>query len=34
MVEHVETEKRVCSRGHLRFLKTYWISHLDKWAFF
>jgi hypothetical protein len=22
MVGHVETQKRVCSRGHLRFLKT------------
>jgi hypothetical protein len=22
MVEHVETQKHVCSQGHLRFLKT------------
>jgi hypothetical protein len=22
MAEHIETQKRVCSQGHLRFLKT------------
>jgi hypothetical protein len=35
MAEHVETQKHVCSQGHLRFLKTViLISYLDKWAFF